>query len=61
VLVDLAQRAVDPPVGVLPVARDGVPEHAGVAAADERPDRGVVEQARLEVAAGAGRPEEFLG
>ena len=58
VLGDLPQRPLDPAARVLPVARDRVPEHARVAAGDERVDGGLVEQARLEVAALARGAEE---
>src|SRR5512144_126561 len=56
----LSDGAVGPAVGIVPVARDGVPEHAAMLVAREIFDHGRLQQPLVEIAAAAERPEPAL-
>src|SRR5690349_10117859 len=53
----LCQGTLDPAIGVIPVARDRIPQHAGVATAREEIRRFGAEQMRPKLAAATLRPE----
>src|SRR5215207_5184763 len=57
----LLQGPVGPAVGVVPVARDRIPEHAAMLVAREIFDHGRLQQPVVEMATAAERPEPAVG
>src|SRR5690242_20915749 len=57
----LPQGAVDPSVGIHPVERDRIPQHAAEAISAEIVDDGRLQQAVVEIAAAAERAEPTVG